>query len=482
MVQDLTVQSKTVTSGQQIAFPFELIPDAAALQNAQSELDALFGGGDGAADVSVSVRENSQGEQIASAILPHAAQLLADDSELASANAGSNEEEASPLEQPPASHVPSAEWDHRGRVVRARFTCGNTAQYRYDAEDRLYGFIYARLAWSLKDRIWIARDTNFQWVLEATVTVNSDGTLRIAKRDVVRSLKLDGSRLDEYKNGTKLLSHRINRIASPADLLAVSKPLTSGYEMPDLSEGPGSSDLVVMTVDQSGEISKSGQLRKISLDPLKANLEPSGCQASLERLRVFDENDSSPPVRSLKDRLLESLTLLAISAIERGYGEEHRLLTSHLDRLAEIRKDQRHIDESERLHQRSLHIKRLQFGREHELLGVNHHGLAAIHHELGRHRDSVKDYTEAIRLFENALAKYKVFLASQACSKKDFTVLLERLLKSIEALGRLHLETQAADVCLDDLRIRAQRAWSIVQPAENRFLSQLYETIVSRQA
>jgi YD repeat-containing protein len=113
------------------------------------------------------------------------------------------------------------DWDHKGRVTRSRFVDGHVCQFRYDEHGSLYGFIYAKLAWSSNDGyIWSAQDSANLYVVQGRITVNVDGTLTIERDSFNRTLKLNGLIVDDYRDGRALETMRQTAEPKPADLLA----------------------------------------------------------------------------------------------------------------------------------------------------------------------------------------------------------------------------------------------------------------------
>jgi tetratricopeptide (TPR) repeat protein len=122
-----------------------------------------------------------------------------------------------------ATHSALVDWDHKGRVTRSRFSDGQICQFRYDEDGALYGFIYAKLAWSSTDKtIWSAQDTFNSYVIQGSITVNVDGTLSIERPDFTRTLKLNGMFIDDYRDGNALETMRPDPEQRPSDLFAES--------------------------------------------------------------------------------------------------------------------------------------------------------------------------------------------------------------------------------------------------------------------
>src|SRR6185437_5748233 len=109
-------------------------------------------------------------------------------------DAGNRDESGSADDQ-----AASVDWDHKGRVFRSRFSDGHTCQFRYDENGALYGFVYARLAWSSLDgSLWSAQDVSHDYVVHGKICVNVDGTISIETPEFMRTLKLNGTIVDQY--------------------------------------------------------------------------------------------------------------------------------------------------------------------------------------------------------------------------------------------------------------------------------------------
>lgn len=242
-------------------------------------------------DLSSSSLHNSSPEQALGASL-----INNDSLEAASTEVGSSATKESADSKKPRSAL--VDWDYKGRVVRARFSDGHIAQFRYDESGDLYGLVYARLAWSTHDgSTWTAQDSANTYITEGRITVNLDGSLTIVRDGFSRTLKLDGTICDDYGDGQVLETQRTHKEHKPADLLAESRRkngvvTTQDFDIPSWLKPESEKRMVERSFSPAEK--GLGEIEKVSPDRItdKASPDRISEKASLERVELTVSNDT----------------------------------------------------------------------------------------------------------------------------------------------------------------------------------------------
>lgn len=352
-----------------------------------------------------------------------------------------------PLNSPPSttegSAVAAVEWDHKGRVILSRFTGGQVCQFRYDTDGNLYGFTYARLAWSTADGTrWTARDNHYVYTIDGLVTACVDGTVRIQRGDVTRTLKLNGTIVDEYTNGTYVESVRPSTELSASDLLAVNQPLQTTESLsaghPVISPGPMAPafierDEAITVPDFDSATSRNS----------------SSAGVKLNRLRLANESDAvrTPPPEDALDSFRAWVSEMAVKAVEAFRGEHDLALVAHLDILADVAYRRRRIDEARVLNERALAIRSMQLGSDHSDTGINHQALGRIYHEWGRFAEAEQCFLESIKVMAKGLGKARFLRDAAAVDDAHLNDYLKLLVSSLHSLASLYHEQKKRHLC-----------------------------------
>ena len=404
------------------------------------------------------------------------------------------------------------ERDYKERVTRARFACGNWAQFRYDAADRLYAFIYAGLAWSTRDgSLWTARDADSDYRIDAEITVESDGSLHIAKEDVTRIIKLSGARLDEFKNGSRLESRRLRREASPADLLASSKPISASWQKSasrSSGEGAGGKESTLNSADGAPEVNTrmpklSGELGVALALPQKLRQEtprkgdscyvmasapeaidvqespPVEAKAHAERLRSFEAisaSASSALPERVQAALVEAVSRVCLFILQATKGANFPGQLRHLDALAYIYHRRRRLDLAEEMYRRALAIRQSSLGVRHPEVAISLSGLASIFHEHGNYARAEEFYNQASELLDLGFRKSLFLQEAGACPDGLVAACLGKKLEGLIALAALYDERKKYHL-LEDLYSQATAAWALVPEKDKVSLLSLMDRL-----
>lgn len=410
-----------------------------------------------------------------------------------------------------------------GTISKVRFTNGSTAQYRYNQQNELCAFIYARLAWCTDDgHVWTARDKDNEYCLEGRVSVEPDGTLCIQKKDIIRRIFLDGTRYDLHPDGSGQTSRPAQREASPGDLLVMWRRISptplgkrSGpqpvapppavksvstlpklanpvefkpaYVPPATSALPASvqSKTVpsipkhqadpITTPPMSIDVADASHSKEEQVTTIKAHL-----TVRPQRLRQSDDyvkpRDAGFPTK-FKTSMEHFIADASIKLIRKLGGEEDARLIPHIDTLAKLAYEQRSVDQAEKLHERALSLREHFYGRSHETCAVNLQGLAKIQYERGNYPEATKLYQEAITLHEKNIRKLSFLNNSGLLDEQAREAAITDLLQVINALAQMYAE-QAKYQDGETQFKRALDAWNSLPVATSDELCTVMHTIL----
>jgi tetratricopeptide (TPR) repeat protein len=361
-----------------------------------------------------------------------------------------------PFEQTPINpeHEPKAHYDyvanrvtvnadgsvvernHRGQVIRARYGNGNWAQFRFDASSELYAFVYARLAWSKLDKsIWSAQDSCNAYEIQGKITVDNDGTLRITKKDVTRCIKLDGSKIDYFINGTYLESYNLKQEAQPTDLLAETVPVWQQNSKKNTVEQV----LVKSNLELGNETNDD-----TSTNNIVANKNPVVQERVQER-----QIDASQILKVSKELYMltnDFIWQLYFALLYRIGSLSYLSLAHQLDKLADIHYQRRQMYKAARIHEQALSIRQQQLGKAHKDLAINFLGLAHIYRQEGKLAQAEDLYLKALALWDKQLKKTRFFSEVGILCRKKLAEEEMNLLNTIFGLVIVYKEKGDVDL------------------------------------
>lgn len=377
-------------------------------------------------------------------------------------------DQASVLKDPQenSSITTAVETDESGRVVRALYYGGEAVRFQYDAYGELIEFNYAGMQWIKDDYVWAARDRQTEYFVEGRISVMPGGAIRIEREDVVRILKLSGTRVDEHKTGSRTESRKLKNKPSPYDLLAKAKAENSIW----LSAKPGpkttadsssSFRLDLMPLPESGP-SMIPDLAKAACNPAVAHPSNLTCVPSTPiELRSLERTEK---LRSLEDELLEpereknaqSKIKFKISECflksslwvkDRIVGQSSPKHLEELDRLANLYFEQQRNDLAELTHLRALHIREQFYGKKQPELAVSLRGLASIYEARGNYLRAEEMQKEAIEMQENGLRKMLFLYSEKVIDSGKLSQQLDDLFASVAELANLYALTGKQKIC-----------------------------------
>lgn len=348
----------------------------------------------------------------------------------------------------PITSAASVEWDHTGRVIAARFSGGHGSKFRYDANGVLYGFSYARLAWSTMDGVnWTARDQANDYTMSGRVDVGMDGAIKIEKATITRVLKLNGVISDRFPDGTIAQSIRDDAEPSAADLLASVHPRASVREPQHVMQA------TFCNIDEAAGTPPSAKTEESESAVSGRRVVAGGRRMSVSRLRdAEDKAASAEPaaqdvVANAKQSVEEFLTANVVRLLELAKGAEAPELPKFLDKLAVICHRERRVDEARVLHERALNIRAHQLGADHSDTGVNLHGLGRIYLEWGRYVEAEQYLLDAVKVFDKGLRKTKFLFSAEAVDSSILSEALRNLIGALHSLASLYHEQKKLHLC-----------------------------------
>ena len=349
----------------------------------------------------------------------------------------------------------AVEWDHAGRVISSRFTCGHCSKFRYDSGSTLYGFTYAKLAWSTIDGVnWTARDYVNDWTAAGRISVTMDGAIVIDKATVRRTLKLNGNIVDVYGDGSTLETVRDTAEPTPFDLLATATPRSAVREPQVVMESVLSLETDVSGASCSLHAAPAGSLPGGTEEVGGSRrVVAGGRRMQLDRLRVVEEEAvlSGTPQRSFVDDSKIALdgfvASSAVRLLEFAKGADALELAPFLDRLALNSHRERRVDEARVLHERALAIRARHLGPDHADTGLNLHGLGKIYFEWGRYQEAEQFLLDAVKVFEKGLRKAKFMFSAGAVPDGFVSDSLAHLVNALHTLSSLYHEQKKLQLC-----------------------------------
>lgn len=340
----------------------------------------------------------------------------------------------------PQASAATVEWDHSGRVSSSKFSCGHLCSFRYDANGNLYAFTYARIAWSTMDGVnWSGRDQVSDWSFSGNVTVGLDGTIRIDRGNVVRTLKLNGTIIDEYADGTSVETVRPTVEVCPADLNASNAPRVFVREPQEVAQQWTASPVAAEAEAGTPPAAKEEENRRVFAGGRR-----------IKKLRDVDTaiaETSISFVDEAKVAINDFMTTTAVTLLEKIKGGDAAELAPFLDKLANTCQRERRVDEARSLHERALQIRRTQQGYEHSDTGINLHALGRIYHEWGRYTEAEQALLDAVKVSEKGLRKARFLYATDAVSADHLSTQLKQLIDSLHSLSSLYHEQQKLHLC-----------------------------------
>lgn len=382
-------------------------------------------------------------------------------------------------DMPKAAVVGSVEWDHKGRVIRARFVNGQILQFRYDQQGCLYAFTYAGLAWSTTsgDR-WTAVDEDNTYIIEGTVEVGIDGCLYIQKDGVRRGVKLNGVISDQLEDGTVVESARLSQELAPQDLLAVIKPKNSDTLNRLTPYRPSSEkasvDLKIESVDAAPVVRQPATppASPAGAAPARTALAQGVRIRSMKESVARAEAAAAPP-KDFLSRLKQLTATWKVRVSDALRGQNTAALAPQFDVLAAAAYAERRVDEARLLHERSLAIRRKTLGSQHPDVGISLHGLATIYHDWGRFNEAEQYYLEAIKLLDNGFRK-AIFLHSIAAVDAAYlSEHLDRLIFSLHSLASMYHEHKRPQLCEQIYHAAAHLCAKVGEPYKTQVAAKL---------
>lgn len=421
----------------------------------------------------------------------------AQDSALAAA-ADIMQDQAAVLKDPQecSSTACGAEKDAAGRVVKALFYGSEIVNFKYDADGFLSAFNYAGIEWKRDDHAWTAQDRQTDYIVEATISVMDNGSIKIQKDDVVRTLKASGTRIDEHKSGSKTESRKLKNKPSPYDLLAKAKAVNSIWLCSSHKKNSSSaqscqldlvSDINIGDSKTSSMIPKTAEIqnaRPAVVNPANISCIPS---APIE-LRSLERSDK---LRSLEDELLEPhrkevsrlhwrlkmkecALKTSLWVTDRMAGQSSPKHLEKLDRLAALYFDQQKNDLAELAHMRALHIREQFFGKKQPELAKNIRGLASIYEARGNYIRAEQMYKEAIELQESGIRKILFLFSERVTDEAKLHEQLDQLFSCINDLNNLYVLLGKQNLCSVVFE-KAQSVWDAIAEHEPAAIPALQE-------
>ena len=421
-----------------------------------------------------------------------------------------------------------------GQVVSVRFSGGDTAEFKYNAEGALSIFTYAGLVWVCEKGYWRSGDLQSDYRIDGDVEVLHDGSLRIVKADVARTLRPTGVRIDEHRDGSRTESRKLRNVSTPFDLLAKSKPVSSLWlssqtqsdsqriESVQLLEADRSESAPAVNASESysgkrssdrlvsSSSSPSSSLASASAGSFTAEnvnearaLEGGRSRSSSELSSESQLRAAAASVTTMRNSAVYRLPNLPqrqtfaqrLACLKRDARE--RVLSTALwlndcfgaaasprqakilDGLAEIYGQKQQNEDAETMHLRALQIKENYYGRHQAELAVNVSGLAEIYLRRCNFARAEQMYKEAVGLYEKGVRK-QLFLFSQGISERDnLASEMEALFRSIAALAQTY-EAQRKGAATRDLYETAMALWTEISGRVDHGLDSVLQLIIER--
>lgn len=409
-----------------------------------------------------------------------------------------------------------------GQVISVKFTGGESAEFKYNQDGSLVMFTYASLTWNFEDAgFWRSGDRQSDYRIDGLVEVLHDGSIRITRADVTRTLKITGVRIDEHADGSRTESRKLRNAATPFDLLAKSKAVSSVW----LSSQPQSlkgSDKIesIQLLEDSEELdtecgADEGRCTH-SMIPVAAVV-PAGRRDG-GNLRNLDEHRSARVAAVVEEsapsaKLLPAESIMLRNAVAR-MPEAKRTLTfadyvesmkrevrefslksiiwfrdvvrcspssqlQAIDALAQIYSQKQQNDNAETLHLKALHIKESYYGAKQPELANNISGLAEIYCRRRNFPRAEQMYKEAVQLYEKSVRK-QLFLASQnVCEQGKLAREVEAPFRCFAGLAETY-QLQKKNTACRDLYETAMSLWTEISDRAEHRLDSVLQTMIER--
>lgn len=410
-----------------------------------------------------------------------------------------------------------------GQVTSVKFTAGESAEFKYNEEGALVIFRYASLTWNYEDAgYWRAGDRQSDYRIDGLVEVLHDGSIRITRADVTRTLKITGVRIDEHADGSRTESRKMRSAATPFDLLAKSKAVTSVWLSSQPQRAVEKIDSIQLLEDSKiceesdTEYGVEGGRSTHPMIPVGAVIAASKLDGG--NLRNLDEHrtaraGSSAETAPAPVKLLPAESIMLRNAVARmpeskqsstfadfinsakrelcelawksiiWLGDNcRRSPVSQLpaiDALAGINSEKQQNDNAEMLHLKALHIKETYYGAKQPELAVNVSGLAEIYCRRRNFPRAEQMYKEAVQLYEKSVRK-QLFLASQnACEQGKLSREVEALFRCIAGLAETY-QLQKKNTACRDLYETAMSLWTEISDKAEHRLDSVLQTMIER--
>ncbi len=426
----------------------------------------------------------------------------------------------------PVAPASAVDRDESGRVTSVRFGGGDVAEFSYDQSGSVAAFTYAGLTWLHEEAgYWRSGDRQIDYRIDGEVAVLHDGSIRITRVDVTRTLKTTGVRIDEHRDGSRTESRKMRNAPTPFDLLAKSKPVSSVW----LSSASPSRDhdriqSIQLFESNDDEMDHSrvvdGLITSsrnrmftsetvIPTSKVESNLRSMDAHKSAKGVPFVQEPQVTTANRALPaetSMLRNAVSRLPEEKENRSFGEwlhsfkrdtsEYALKAilwtndmmrgpaspcqlPFLDALANIYTEKQQNDDAETMHLRSLHIKETYYGMRQPELAVNVSGLAEIYRRRHNFARAEQMYKEAMRLHEKSVRK-NLFLFSQGVFEESrLTREVDALFRCIRGLADTY-DSQKKYHATRDLHEIAMGLWGEISDKANHKLDAVLEDIIDR--
>lgn len=411
------------------------------------------------------------------------------------------------------------ERDESGRVTCVRFSGGDVANFRYDASGALSVFTYGGLNWVREEAgFWRSGDRQVDYRIDGDVAVLHDGSIRVTKADVTRTLKITGVRIDEHRDGSRTESRKMRNAPTPFDLLAKSKPVSSVWlsstrpsgepekiesiqlfqtndemEHSPLIDGLISSSrnrmftsetLVPASTLRNMETNKSVKGAPFVQEPQSGQKMLPAETAMLRNAvsRLPQAQEVSPPGslwQSFKRDTAEYVLKGIVWAYDIVRGPACPGQIRFLDRLALLYAEKQENDNAETAHLRSLQIKESYYGSRQPELAVNVSGLAEIYRRRHNFTRAEQMYKEAMRLHEKSVRKHLFLFSQGVFEERKLTSEIDGLFRCIAGLADTY-DAQKKHTATRDLYERAMSLWTEISNKANHRLDTALDIIIDR--
>ncbi|MBY0547217.1 MAG: tetratricopeptide repeat protein [Candidatus Obscuribacterales bacterium] len=409
-----------------------------------------------------------------------------------------------------------------GQVISVKFTGGECAEFKYNQDGSLVMFTYASLTWNYEDAgFWRSGDRQSDYRIDGLVEVLHDGSMRITRSDVTRTLKITGVRIDEHADGSRTESRKLRNAATPFDLLAKSKAVSSVWlsSQPQSFRGNEKIDSIQLLESSEGSDTEYGAMdgrSTHSMIPAAAlvaeasrdggNLRNLDAHRSARLASAVEEKAPSvklsPPesimLRNAVARMPETQRKFTFADYVESVTREIREFSlksiiwfrdvirsspasqlQAIDALADIYSRKQQNDNAETLHLKALHIKESYYGAKQPELANNISGLAEIYCRRRNFPRAEQMYKEAVQLYEKSVRK-QLFLASQnVCEQGKLAREVEALFRCFAGLAETY-QLQKKNTACRDLYETAMALWTEISDRAEHRLDSVLQTMIER--